>query len=229
MLEPPYPSSQRPDAHRDERPYKRPDGSLEPRHRSFEASFPSLTPPFDIPCDLVTPVSAFRKLAPLGARYLLESVENGHSMQLGRYSLSRVWRRSDRSSRRGRVPETASLRLPAPTDRAGLLNALRASLDRAYAPKPHVALPFTGGLVGAAGFDVLRRFDRVRSAAPQRGPSHPDLAYVSTRSLLVFDHPYPVFGAPSRRVGRGARGGQTGSAGAPARCFAGRSWSHCLW
>ena len=40
--------------------------------------------PFDIAADLVTPVSAFRKLASFSPRFLLESVEGGE--RLGRYS-----------------------------------------------------------------------------------------------------------------------------------------------
>ncbi len=147
-----------------------------------------LEPPFDLPCDLVTPVSAFRKLAPLGARFLLESVENGSSMQLGRYSFlgfgdARFVRLQ------GNEYTDGDLRGAAPTDREGLLTALRNSLAAAYRPAdPADNLPFAGGLVGAAGFDVLRRFDRVRPEAATTGPAHPELAYVSTRSLLVFDH-----------------------------------------
>ncbi|MEO1339204.1 MAG: chorismate-binding protein, partial [Myxococcota bacterium] len=148
-----------------------------------------LNPPFDLPCDLVTPVSAFRKLAPLGARYLLESVENGPSMQLGRYSFlgfgdARFVRLE------GDTYIDGEHRIPAPKGRAPFLAALRESLDRAYRPvtHPEANLPFIGGLVGVAGFDVLRRFDRVRPPAASKGPPHPELAYVSTRSLLVFDH-----------------------------------------
>ena len=40
--------------------------------------------PFDIAADLDTPVSAFLKLKPLGARFLLESVERGE--QVARFS-----------------------------------------------------------------------------------------------------------------------------------------------
>ena len=147
-----------------------------------------LEPPFDLPCDLVTPVAAFRKLAPLGARFLLESVENGSAMQLGRYSFLGFG-----DARFVRLHEDTyvdgDLRIPAPTDCENLLAALRASLGRAFMPaEPSAGLPFTGGLVGAAGFDVLRRFDRVRPESAKSGPAHPELAYVSTRSLLVFDH-----------------------------------------
>ncbi len=146
-----------------------------------------LEPPFDLPCDLVTPVSAFRRLAPLGARYLLESVENGGVMQLGRYSFL-GFGDVRHVSLEGELYRDGDLAGPAPADRDDLLNALRGSLARAFQPQPQSGLPFTGGLVGVAGFDILRRFDRIRPAPARSGPPHPDLAYVSTRSLLIFDH-----------------------------------------
>ena len=43
-----------------------------------------LDAPFDLAADLDTPVSAFLKLRPLGARVLLESVETGGTMRLSR-------------------------------------------------------------------------------------------------------------------------------------------------
>src|SRR4029079_18761781 len=43
-----------------------------------------IKPPFDIPGDLDTPVSAFMKLAAFQPRFLLESVEGGE--RLARYS-----------------------------------------------------------------------------------------------------------------------------------------------
>ena len=148
-----------------------------------------LAPPFDLLCDLVTPVSAFRKLAPLGAHFLLESVENGASMKLGRYSFLGFG-----DARHVRIVDDAYIdgpeRAPVPTDRDGLMAALRASLARSYAPTApgDTDIPFRGGLVGVAGFDTLRRLDRVRPSPASSGPPHPDMAYVSTRSLLVFDH-----------------------------------------
>src|SRR5690606_20656202 len=68
-----------------------------------------------------------------------------------------------------------------------LLDALRAALRRAPRPGPVPEdLPFAGGLVGAAAFDVVRRFERLpRRSAPRPWP---ELAYIATRSLLVFDH-----------------------------------------
>lgn len=140
--------------------------------------------PFDIPADLDTPVSAYLKLTALSPRFLLESVEGGE--RVGRYSFlgfgeaHEVRLVDDRLTFDG---ETI-----AEVDTAeDLLDGLRTALRAC--PEPHApgaSLPFRGGLVGAAGFDVVRRFERLPSVA---APSpHPELAYVSTRSVLVFDH-----------------------------------------
>jgi anthranilate synthase component 1 len=78
--------------------------------------------------------------------------------------------------------------MPRPADQAGLLDAWRTLLARAPRPGPEVPeIPFTGGLVGVAGYDVVRFFERLPSRhAPHAGL--PDAAFVAPESLLVFDH-----------------------------------------
>ena len=119
-----------------------------------------LDAPFDLAADLDTPVSAFLKLRPLGARVLLESVETGGTMRLGRYSFlgfgeARPVRLQDGELRDG---DHVS---PAPTSRDGLLHAMRRALDRSFRPVDRTGavpdLPFTGGLVGAAGVVLVAR------------------------------------------------------------------------
>ncbi|MBA3564295.1 MAG: chorismate-binding protein, partial [Gammaproteobacteria bacterium] len=46
-------------------------------------------------------------------------------------------------------------------------------------------MPFTGGLVGAAAYDLVRHFEKLR---PRRTNDTPLAAYVAPASLLVFDH-----------------------------------------
>jgi anthranilate synthase component 1 len=138
---------------------------------------------FDIIADTDTPVSAYLKLAPLSPRYLLESVERGE--RLGRYSfigfgdafelrLDEDGLRVD-GRYRGR-PETG----------AQLLDVLRSALRDAPVLQPAIEeLPFAGGLVGAASYDLARFFERL----PARGAARePDAVFVATRSLLAFDH-----------------------------------------
>jgi anthranilate synthase component 1 len=143
--------------------------------------------PFDIAADLDTPVSTFLKLRPLAPRFLLESVESG--FQLARYSFLGFGSASELRLDGGglRVNGRASA---LPGGRSGLLDALRAALAATPRLAPAIPeLPFTGGLVGVAGYDVVRHFERL--GAPPAGaavPEVPQAAYLATESLLVFDH-----------------------------------------
>ena len=141
--------------------------------------------PFDIAADLDTPVSAVLKLAPLKPRFLLESVEGGE--RLARYSFlgfgaALEVRMDDQALT---INDGAGAR---PTTREEYLDALRGALAMAPLPKPDVEeLPFSGGLVGVSGYDVVRLFERLpQNTTPQSNV--PDAAFVATSSLLVFDH-----------------------------------------
>ena len=141
--------------------------------------------PFDIAADLDTPVSAFLKLGPLRPRYLLESVEGGE--RLARYSFLgfgdalEVCMDSEALTVDGK-------KHPRPASQAEYLDALRKALSLAPRPKPDVEeLPFSGGLVGVSGYDVVRLFERLpQNTTPQTNV--PDAAFMATASLLVFDH-----------------------------------------
>ena len=141
--------------------------------------------PFDIAADLDTPVSAYLKLHDLKPRFLLESVEGGE--RLARYSFLgfgdalEVRMDADSLCVNGKMQ-------PRPVDQHGYLNALRDALSAAPRPGPDVeGLPFSGGLVGVSGYDVVRLFERLpRDTVPQS--SVPDAAFVAPTSLLVFDH-----------------------------------------
>ena len=141
--------------------------------------------PFDIAADLDTPVSAYLKLKALKPRYLLESVEGGE--RLARYSFLGFGDALDL-----RLDE-AGLRIgdelrPHPTDRHEYLDALRHAMRSAPVPKPHVeGLPFSGGLVGVSGYDVVRLFEKLpHTTTPPAGI--PEAAFCATSSALVFDH-----------------------------------------
>jgi anthranilate synthase component 1 len=142
-----------------------------------------MQPPFDIAADLDTPVSAYLKLAPFRPRFLLESVEGGS--RVGRYSFlgfgDGLEVLLDADGLR-----VGAAREPSPPDRAALLDALR----RAVAAAPELApawpgLPFRGGLVGAAAYDIVRRFERLPNP---REATVPEGAWFAPRSLLAFDH-----------------------------------------
>ncbi|HEX5421594.1 MAG TPA: anthranilate synthase component I family protein [Gammaproteobacteria bacterium] len=141
--------------------------------------------PFDIAADLDTPVSAYLKLKPFKPRFLLESVENGE--RLARYSFIGFGEgltlelKAGALYRNGR-PEAA------PANREEWLSLMRAALSASPELAPDIpGLPFSGGLVGTAGYEVVRYFERL--PAHGSGPSSTHVAaFVAPESLLVFDH-----------------------------------------
>ena len=144
-----------------------------------------MKPPFDIAADLDTPVSAYLKLAALKPRFLLESVEGGE--RLARYSFLGFGDALDvRLDDDGLTVGDDVYERPRNQD--DYLNTLRAALKRAPVPQPEVeGLPFSGGLVGVSGYDVVRLFEKLpRTATPQAGI--PEAAFCATSSTLVFDH-----------------------------------------
>ena len=141
--------------------------------------------PFDIAADLDTPVSAYMKLRDMQPRFLLESVERGE--RLARYSFVGFGDSLDiRLDDEGlRIGETLG---PHPATSCEYLDALRGALKRVPRPQPSIAdLPFSGGLVGVSGYDVVRMFERLPcSTIAQTGL--PQAAFCAPSSLLVFDH-----------------------------------------
>ncbi len=141
--------------------------------------------PFDIAADLDTPVSAYLKLRSLSPRFLLESVEGGE--RLARYSFLGF---GDALEVRleGQTFSIGDEVSERPQNKADYLSLLRTALAAAPKPKPLVeGLPFSGGLVGVSGYDVVRLFERLpRNVAPQTGI--PEAAFTAPSSALVFDH-----------------------------------------
>ena len=140
---------------------------------------------FDIAADLDTPVSAYLKLKSFRPRFLLESVEGGE--RLARYSFigfgDCLEFRLDSSGMR-----VGGAVLPRPDDQETLLAALRRALGEA--PRPALegqAFPLLGGMVGAAGYDLVRYFERLPAHA-RAADDCPEAHYVAPSSLLVFDH-----------------------------------------
>jgi anthranilate synthase component I len=144
-----------------------------------------LKPPFDIAADLDTPVSAYLKLKPFKPRFLLESVEGGE--RLARYSFIGFGDCLEvRLDERGLTVDGQTR--PAPQTQQELLDALRAALAKAPQPQPQIpGVPLPGGLVGAAGYDLVRNFERLPARAKLVEPT-PQAHYLAPRSLLVFDH-----------------------------------------
>ena len=144
-----------------------------------------MKPPFDIAADLDTPVSAYRKLAALNPRFLLESVEGGE--RLARYSFLGFGDALDVRLDNDGFKVADDVR-EHPQSKDEYLDGLRAACKRAPVAEPEVeGLPFTGGLVGVSGYDVVRLFEKLpRTATRQAGI--PEAAFCATCSVLVFDH-----------------------------------------
>ena len=144
-----------------------------------------MKPPFDIAADLDTPVSAFLKLKPLGARFLLESVERGE--QVARFSFLGLGSVLDLHLEPQQLTVNGKTRSRL-CGRAEVLGALRAGLQAAPELSPQVdEIPFQGGLVGYADFDLVHELERF-PANTTAVDHHPRAAYMAPRSLLVFDH-----------------------------------------
>jgi len=144
-----------------------------------------LDSPFDIAADLDTPVSAFLKLAPFGPRFLLESVEGGE--RLARYSFIGFGDGLDVRLEGGALRAGVERHVVGDCGRT-LLDAMRSALAAAPVPVPHGnGSPFHGGLVGVAGYDMVRRFERI-----PRPSTHaivePEGAWFAPGSVLAFDH-----------------------------------------
>jgi anthranilate synthase component 1 len=139
----------------------------------------------EILADMETPVSAFRKIDSGNYAFLLESVEGGE--QWGRYSFlgsnpSLVFQC------KGRLVEVlegpVATRSEATTDP---FETLREIVAR-YRPAPVPGLPrFWGGLVGYAGYDLVRFIEELPDRAKDdRGL--PDAVFLLTDTLLIFDN-----------------------------------------
>ena len=139
-----------------------------------------------IPADLDTPVSAYLKLAPLGACFLLESVEKG--IQLGRHSFVGVGPCTTITLRDGTATVTRDgVARREPIDPGDIFAPVRRELAALELP-PDLDLPAPfGGAVGAIAYDCVRHFEQV--PLPAGGwLDAPDYHFVIPTTLAVFDH-----------------------------------------
>ncbi|HKQ48746.1 MAG TPA: anthranilate synthase component I [Phycisphaerae bacterium] len=144
--------------------------------------------------DQLTPVGAFARLAE-GAEhaFLLESVIGGE--QVARYSFvgarpGIVFRAKDRSA----TVERADGSIEVMTSVADPLAALQKMLEglkacpRSDTAPGAAALPrFTGGAVGFAGYDTVRRYEPLPHA-PKDDRGLDDLVFGIYEDMVIFDH-----------------------------------------
>ncbi|WP_306322176.1 MULTISPECIES: anthranilate synthase component I [unclassified Streptomyces] len=132
-----------------------------------------------------TPVGLYRKLAAeRTGTFLLESAENGRSWS--RYSFVGVRSAGTLTERDGQAHWLGTPPVGVPVD-GDPLAALRATVQALHTPRYEGLPPFTGGMVGYLGYDIVRRLEKV-------GPGErddlklPELTMLLTSDLAVLDH-----------------------------------------
>ena len=147
----------------------------------------------ELAADYETPVSAFQKLSEGHSEpcFLLESAEN--SDQIGRFSFLGTdprleIRASGReiSVREKGASDFTTRKLPE-SEGDPLHDVER--LMSVFQPVEVKGLPvFTGGAVGFLGYDMVRFFEPTVPGPPDEGLGLPDMVFVITDSLVIFDH-----------------------------------------
>ncbi|ARX82827.1 anthranilate synthase component I [Streptomyces alboflavus] len=136
-----------------------------------------------------TPVGLYRKLAAeRPGTFLLESAENGRSWS--RYSFVGVRSAATLTVRDGQAHWLGAPPVGVPTS-GDPLAALRATVEALHTPRDLTGAeglpPFTGGMVGYLGYDIVRRLEKI-------GPGErddlrlPELTMLLTSDLAVLDH-----------------------------------------
>ncbi|MEV5939575.1 anthranilate synthase component I [Streptomyces sp. NPDC051994] len=134
-----------------------------------------------------TPVGLYRKLAAeRPGTFLLESAENGRSWS--RYSFVGVRSAATLTSRDGEAHWIGTPPVGVPTS-GDPLRALNATVEALHTPRDLVSgmPPFTGGMVGYLGYDIVRRLEKIG----EHGGDDlrlPELTMLLTSDLAVLDH-----------------------------------------
>ncbi len=148
----------------------------------------------ELMADCDTPVAAFQKLLDEDAGgedclFLLESAEN--SEQIGRYSFLGSRPAAIFEARGAQVTITEQNAVPREFTAAkgDPFAELERFLSR-YRPAPAGPThpPFMGGAVGYLGYDAVRFFEGTVPPPPPDELGLPDMLYLVTDTLIVFDH-----------------------------------------
>ncbi|MEU5217887.1 anthranilate synthase component I [Streptomyces sp. NPDC020807] len=134
-----------------------------------------------------TPVGLYRKLAAeRPGTFLLESAENGRSWS--RYSFIGVRSDATLTVRDGQAHWLGTPPVGVPVD-GDPLAALRATVETLHTPRDLAAgmPPFTGGMVGYLGYDIVRRLEKIGDST-RDDLELPELTMLLTSDLAVLDH-----------------------------------------
>ncbi|SEC69147.1 anthranilate synthase, component I [Streptomyces sp. 2224.1] len=136
-----------------------------------------------------TPVGLYRKLAAeRPGTFLLESAENGRTWS--RYSFIGVRSAATLTTRDGQAHWLGTPPVGVPTD-GDPLAALRATVEALHTPRDLIEgeglPPFTGGMVGYLGYDIVRRLEKIGEQT-EDDLQLPELTMLLTSDLAVLDH-----------------------------------------
>lgn len=136
-----------------------------------------------------TPVGLYRKLAAeRPGTFLLESAENGRTWS--RYSFIGVRSAATLTARDGEAHWLGAAPVGVPLG-GDPLEALRATVETLHTPRDLVSdlglPPFTGGMVGYLGYDVVRRLEKIGEHGGD-DLQLPELTMLLTSDLAVLDH-----------------------------------------
>ncbi|MFE9401068.1 anthranilate synthase component I [Streptomyces sp. NPDC006530] len=134
-----------------------------------------------------TPVGLYRKLAAeRPGTFLLESAENGRSWS--RYSFVGVRSAATLTARDGQAHWIGTPPVGVPTS-GDPLQALKATVETLHTPRdPDTGMPpFTGGMVGYLGYDIVRRLEKIGEHGGD-DLQLPELTMLLTSDLAVLDH-----------------------------------------
>ncbi|HZG03011.1 MAG TPA: anthranilate synthase component I [Streptomyces sp.] len=136
-----------------------------------------------------TPIALYRKLAAeRPGTFLLESAENGRTWS--RYSFVGVRTSATLTVRDGEAHWLGTPPVGVPTG-GDPLAALRSTIEVLHTPRDlhrNADLPpFTGGMVGYLGYDIVRRLERIGDST-RDDLRLPELTMMLTSDLAVLDH-----------------------------------------
>ena len=141
-------------------------------------------------CEIVadgdTPVSAFAKLCGEAPSFLLESAEQ--SDQVGRYSFLGSGARATFTARGKTITIAEGEASRTFESERDPLDELEKWMAR-FRTEPDPSLPpFHGGAVGYLGYDCVRWFEQTIPAPPKDELGIPDMFFLVTDSVIIFDH-----------------------------------------
>jgi anthranilate synthase component 1 len=132
-----------------------------------------------------TPIALYRKLAAeRPGTFLLESAENGRTWS--RYSFIGVRSSAALTVRDGRTHWLGDPPAAVPTT-GDPLDVLRETVQVLHTPRDPRLPPFTGGMVGYLGYDIVRRLESIGDST-RDDLRLPELTMLLASDLAVLDH-----------------------------------------